>query len=311
MIPLIYSAIIVLLSVNILLGLPYVTNLAESLISPSGSADTIVLSNQVNVQASTDPTPIPVKKTPQSKNIPPPVITATSALVIDPNSEFVYFAKDLDKRVPIASTTKIMTALVAVEYYDPQTILTVNPEASVSGSAMGVKIGEKLTFRSLLFGMLLNSGNDAAFTIASNYPGGIPGFVMAMNERAQVLGLKNTHFDNPAGFDSPTHYSSASDLAKITRVALKNFQLSKVVSTQETTVSSADKTVVHKLKNLNQLLGKNGVVGVKTGYTPEAKENLIGLVERDDKKVLTVVLGSDDRFGETEKLMNWVYDNFD
>lgn len=308
MIPVFYSAIIVLITVNVVLGLPFLTNFALDLMSPPVEAKTVVLGNQESKPAVLPQiTTAPIF---QSKGAPPPVLTATSVIVMDPDTNFVYFVKDPNKRVPIASTTKLMTALVALEYYDPQTILTADKEASISGSTMGLRLGERLTFRSLLFGMMLNSGNDAAFTISDNYPGGRTAFIMAMNEKAASMGLKNTHFDNPAGFDSPSHYSSASDLSVITQVAIKNYQLSKVVATQQTTVSSADQTVVHSLKNLNILLGKNGVIGVKTGYTPQAKENLIGLAQRGDRKVLTIVLGSDDRFGETQNLMEWAYQNF-
>ncbi|MDO8638989.1 MAG: D-alanyl-D-alanine carboxypeptidase, partial [Candidatus Daviesbacteria bacterium] len=167
-----------------------------------------------------------------------------------------------------------------------------------------------LSFRSLLYGMLLNSGNDAAYTIAQNYSGGLDAFVVAMNNKAISLGLLNTHFTNPAGFDSLGHYSSAEDLAKIATIAIENPQLSRVVSTKETSVASIDKSTIHSLKNLNKLLDEPGVLGIKTGTTPLARENLVGLVERNGHKILTVVLGSNDRFGETNKLLDWTYSNF-
>ncbi|MFH1536262.1 MAG: D-alanyl-D-alanine carboxypeptidase, partial [Patescibacteria group bacterium] len=179
------------------------------------------------------------------------------------------------------------------------------------GSRVGLFNGEDLSFRSLLYGMLLNSGNDAAFTLAENYPGGILGFVSAMNKKVLELGLQNTHFDNPAGFDSPNHYSSASDLAKITQEALKDSTLTRIFATKETNIVSLDKKYTHQLFNLNKLLEKvRGVVGVKTGTTEEAKENLVTLVERDGRKILLVVLGSNDRFLETTRLIDWVDSNF-
>ena len=125
------------------------------------------------------------------------------------------------------------------------------------------------------------------------------------------LDLKNTHFDNPAGFDSPRHYSSASDLSEITKEALKDSQLTRIFATKETEIVSIDKKYQHSLFNLNKLLTDvAGVMGVKTGYTQEAKENLVTLIEREGHRVLIVVLGSDDRFGETKKLIDWTYSNF-
>jgi D-alanyl-D-alanine carboxypeptidase len=250
------------------------------------------------------------KVLPKSQNINPPILTATSAMVKDLDNDFVFFVKDSDKRVPIASTTKIMTSIIASEYFKQNEILVVPEVASVSGSTMGLKTGEKLTFRSLIYGLMLNSGNDAAFTIAASYPGGVNAFVDAMNNKALSLGLVNTHFDNPAGFDSPNHYSSAADLAKIAAIAAENPQLARVFVTKETSVTSIDRANVHQLKNLNKLLDLPGVLGIKTGFTPAAKENFVGLIERDNHRILTVVLGSDDRFGETQKLMDWVFANF-
>ncbi len=247
---------------------------------------------------------------PTSRGISAPKISAAGSIVIDVDTKTVLFDKDADKRLPIASTTKIMTALVASEYYKPNSVLVVNDRSLVEGSTMGLRLGEQISFRSLLYGMMLNSGNDAAFTIAQNYPGGLAGFVQAMNEKAKALGLSNTHFDNPAGFDAPDHYSSAADLAKIALEAEENIQLSRVVATKEAAVVNIDKSIGHELKNLNVLLNVPGVMGIKTGFTPLAKENFVGLIERENHKVLTVVLGSEDRFGETKNLMEWTYQNF-
>lgn len=248
---------------------------------------------------------------PVSNGLPAPFFSARSILVKDLITNTILFQKDVSFPLPIASTTKIMTALVASEYFKPNSVLTVGSSASIGGARIGLTSGEKLTFRSLLYGMLLNSGNDSAFAIAENYPGGVTSFVAAMNKKVEELKLTNTHFDNPAGFDSPNHYSSASDLAKITEEAIKNGELARIFATKETQVLSVDKTQIHKLVNLNKLLSSvRGVLGVKTGYTDAAKENLVGLVDRDGKKILTVVLGSDDRFGETKNLVEWTYSNY-
>lgn len=248
---------------------------------------------------------------PTGGNIPVPRLSARSVLVKDLGTNTILYQKDANISVPIASTTKIMTALVASEYFKASSALTVSEGAKIVGSRVGLAFGEDLTFRSLLYGMLLSSGNDAAYAIAENYPGGVLGFVSAMNKKAALLNLTNTHFDNPAGFDSPKHFSSAKDLTVITEEALKNPELAKIFATKETNIVSIDKKYNHQLVNLNKLLSQvKGVLGVKTGFTQDAKENLVTFVSRDDHQILTVVLGSDDRFGESTKLIEWVYGNF-
>lgn len=248
---------------------------------------------------------------PSSQGLQPPSFSAKAVLIKDLNTDTILFQKNADSALPIASTTKIMTALVANQYFKPNSPLTVKEGNAVAGSRVGVVAGETLSFRSLLYGMLLNSGNDTAFTIAENYPGGVLGFVSAMNKKASDLSLKNTRFDNPAGFDSPKHFSSAADLARITEEALKNDQLSRIFATKETQVSSLDKKYTYQLHNLNKLLTQvSGVLGVKTGYTEKAKENLVTLVDRGGQRILVVVLGSDDRFGESTRLIEWTYGNF-
>lgn len=247
---------------------------------------------------------------PVSKNLPLPGFGARAVIIKDMESGATLFEKDSNTSFPIASTTKIMTAVVASEYFKQNSVLTVGSSANTPGSKIGLQPGENLTFRALLYGMLLNSGNDAAFALAENYPGGVLGFVSAMNKKAAQLELKNTHFDNPAGFDNPQSYSSAFDLTKITEEALKNSQLSRIFATKQTNIVSLDKKYTHSLLNLNKLLSLTGVLGVKTGTTEEAKQNLVTLVERDGHRVLLVVLGSNDRFLETTRLIEWTYANF-
>jgi D-alanyl-D-alanine carboxypeptidase len=245
-----------------------------------------------------------------SGGIQEPAFTAGAALAEDLDTGEILYQKNINQKMSPASTTKIMTAVVASEYFQPYTVLTVNPGDTVAGSSMDLTVGEQLTFENLLYGMLLNSGNDAAFTIADNYPGGLSAFIIKMNEKADQLGLTNTHFQNPAGFDSPNHYSSASDLSIIAKEAIKDPNLAKIFATKQATVTTTDGTKAHNLFNLNELLSKNGVIGIKTGYTEIAGENFVGLVDRNGHKVLTVILNSTDRFGETKSLMDWVYDNF-
>lgn len=248
---------------------------------------------------------------PVGKNLPVPGFSAKAVLVKDLATDTILYQKDANVSYPIASTTKIITALVASEYFKQNSVLTVGKSANTPGSKVGLAPGEDLTFRSLLYGMLLNSGNDAAFAIAENYLGGVIGFVSAMNKRVMEMGLQNTHFENPAGFDNPGHFSSAEDLAVITEEALKNDVLRRIFATKETSIVSLNKKYSHQLFNLNRLLSDvRGVMGVKTGTTEQAKENLVTLVERDGHSVLIVLLGSDNRFLETTRLIDWTYANF-
>lgn len=248
---------------------------------------------------------------PVGKNLSTPSLSARAVLIKDLATDTILYQKDANIPYSIASTTKIMTALVASEYFKQNSVLSVGSSASIPGSKVGLVYGEDLSFRSLLYGMLLNSGNDAAFAIAENYPGGTLGFVSAMNKKVIQLNLRNTHFDNPAGFDSPNHFSSATDLAKITEEALKDYSLARIFATKQTNIVSLNKKYTHELFNLNRLLSDvRGVLGVKTGTTEAAKESLVTLIERDGHKVLIVLLGSNDRFRETTRLIDWAYNNF-
>src|SRR3989338_11286559 len=296
-----YSAVLILSAIIITIVAPIILESSENLI-------TNIEIPQNNSQVAG----IQIYKIPPiSKNFSVPVLSARAVIVKDLATDTILYEKDANIAFPIASTTKIMTALVASEYFKQNSELTVKDGAMVTGARVGLTRGEDLSFRSLLYGILLPSGNDAAYTIAENYPGGVLGFVSAMNKKASELNLINTHFDNPAGFDSPKHYSSARDMATITEEALKDSTLARIFSTKETNIVSIDKKYSHELVNLNRLLEQvKGVIGVKTGYTEEAKENLVTYISRDGNKILTVVLGSDDRFGESTKLIEWVYQNF-
>lgn len=296
-----YSACLILFAIIIVTTAPILIDSADNLLT-----DIQIPQNNSQV-AGIQKYNIP----PIAKNLPLPNVGARAVLIKDLVTDTILHQKNIDVSYPIASTTKIMTAIVASEYFKQNSILTVGTSANISGSRVGLIAGEDLTFRSLLYGMLLNSGNDAAFALAENYPGGILGFVSAMNKKVLQLDLKNTRFDNPAGFDSSNHYSSAADLAKITQEALKNPHLARIFATKETNIVSLNKKYTHQLLNLNRLLSEvSGVLGVKTGTTQNAKENLVTLVEREGHRALLVVLGSSDRFGETTKLIDWTYANF-
>ncbi|MGB9706575.1 MAG: D-alanyl-D-alanine carboxypeptidase family protein [Microgenomates group bacterium] len=247
----------------------------------------------------------------------PPNLTARSVVVVDKDSSVVMYSKNENLWVLPASTVKIMTALVALDYYRPEEILTVG-KIDGFGQKMKLVEGEKITIRNLLYGLLLASANDAALVLAQNYPGGEGAFVRAMNEKAGKLHLENTYFANPTGLDSDEEgkllsdfsYTTALDLAHLTAWALKNPVFSQIIATEKITVTDVSGKIIHRLFNINELLGKiEGLKGGKTGWTEEAGECLVSYTERNGKGVIIVVLGSQDRFGETIKLVNWAFSN--
>ena len=241
---------------------------------------------------------------PISQNLPPPVISARNIFIIDRNSKIVLYQKAADQQVFPASTTKMMTALVALDQYDlgrEITVTTSYPE----GQNLKLTPGEKLTVNQLSYALLVQSANDAAEVLAENFAGGRAAFISAMNTKAVDLRLTATHFINPSGLDETGHYSTAADLARLADSALVHPEFAKIVATENAVIAT------HVLTNINQLLGKvPGVLGVKTGNTLGAGQSLVTLVDRDSHPVIIVVLGSTDRFGDSEKLINWVYSNY-
>ncbi|MDP3888544.1 MAG: D-alanyl-D-alanine carboxypeptidase family protein [bacterium] len=250
---------------------------------------------------------------PINKNgTPAPSVSARGILIFDSDSSVRLLEKDINSRFPPASTTKMMTALVVLDSFKLDDVLSVPYLAKeVQDKEVKLQMGEKMTVESLFYAMLVASSNSAAETFAANYPGGREAFIEKMNEKAKTLSLKNTHFANPTGLDQEDHYSSPLDLVMIAKTGLINPEFAKVVRTQKADLSSIDGKINHFIFNVNQLLGKiPGVFGIKTGFTDNAGECLISYVERDGRKIIIVLLGSEDRFGESEKLINWVFDNF-
>jgi len=181
----------------------------------------------------------------------------------------------------------------------------------VEGQKMGLVTGEEIMFSDLLNGLLIYSANDAAEVLASNHPGGRELFISLMNKKVNDLGLTNTHFSNPVGLDNGAQFTTTRDLVVVSKYAMKNPVFAGIVGTKEKIVKSVDGRFTHRLTNLNKLLGNvEGVIGVKTGWTENARENLVTEVNRGEKKVMIVVLGSSDRFGETTELINWIYENY-
>lgn len=240
-----------------------------------------------------------------------PDFTAYSILAIDVESGATLFEKNPEIQVLPASTTKIMTALIAMEAYDVGQILTV-PNLKSTGQKMDLVPGEKISVMNLLYGLLVFSANDAAEVLAYYYPmGGREGFISRMNEKAVEVGMRNTVFVNPTGLEGQGHLSTAKDMVTLSTYAMRNDVFASIVGTKDITVKSNDEIYKHHLTSINELLGKvDGVLGVKTGWTENAKENLVSYVERDGRYVAIALLGSNDRFGESTKLIEWIYQNY-
>jgi len=229
-------------------------------------------------------------------------LEAQAALAIKTDGSRVYYNKNIEMRRSVASLTKLMTAVVVLENYHLDDIVKIPLSAVRREGAMGdLKPSEEITVRSLLSIMIIDSSNDAAFALASQRRD----FISMMNEKVKELGLVNTHFVNPDGLDEPGNYSSALDIEKIFSYLINMYpEAFEILKTKNMVVYSADGKTEHRLKNTNELLGKvDEVAAGKTGYTDEAGGSLILLTKNN---IITVVLGSPDRFGESEKLIQWL-----
>lgn len=234
-----------------------------------------------------------------------PVITAEVALIADEKTLSPVYERESTKHMLPASTTKIITALVAYDLYTPDEIILVK-KAFDEGQIMELMPGEKITFENLMYGILVHSANDAAYTVAHNY--GMDRFVDLMNKKAKELHMDDSYFVNPTGLHDPRQQTTAIDLARAARVLLRNRYLSKIAATKEITISDVDFKYFHQLVNVNKLLGEiQGIGGLKSGYTIEAGENLVTRYKRrDGNEMLIVVLKSEDRFEDTKQLVNWI-----
>lgn len=243
-------------------------------------------------------------------NVAFPIFSAQSVMAIDVDSGTPLFEKNPDGKLFPASTTKIITYLVAKDVFALDSVLTVG-RVSVEGQKMGLVQGEAMRVEDLLYGLLVYSANDAAEVLAANFPGGRALFVEAMNQKAKDIGLTSSHFKNPSGLDEDGHLTTARDLGVATKQAMRDEFFRIVVATKDKEVKSVNGKIVHHLTNVNKLLGEvDGVMGVKTGWTEFARENLVTYVQKDGKTVSIVLLGSKDRFGETKELIDWIFDNY-
>ncbi len=240
-----------------------------------------------------------------------PSISATSAIVIDAKTGNVLFEKNSNERRPMASTTKIMTALVAIKHGNLADMVTVNGDVVGPGSLGGIDLqpGEQLTLKDLLYALLLPSANDAAVAIADHIGGSVGGFAAMMNQEAVSIGVTNTHFTNPHGLDDPMHYTTAHDLAIIAKTALQNPVFSQIVSTKTYSINRPSLGFSEPIENENKLLSSYpGATGVKTGYTSRAGNCLVSSATRGGVSLISVVLGVDwrkDLFDQSAALLDY------
>lgn len=244
----------------------------------------------------------------KTEKLTPPIISAKSAIVYEVNSEKTFYEKNISEKLPMASLTKVMTAIISLENKREDDTYSVLRSDLVGENSMGLTEGEVISLEDLLYGLVLVSGNDAAEVLARNTFSNRERFVSAMNEKAKALGLTNTNFTNPSGLQGDgNQFTTAYDLMVITNYALSKFPLFKKVS--ETTEHIIAQTDTHKMFYLenetNLLRSYKGVKGVKTGYTPEAGLCLITYLEHENHKIIGVILGSNNRRDEMRELLDY------
>lgn len=237
-------------------------------------------------------------------------LSAYSAVLIEADSGRVIFEKNASERLSMASTTKIMTALCAVENAQLDKRIAVdNSAVGVEGSSIYLKKGEHLTIRELVYGLMLNSGNDAAVAIACAVSGSVDKFAALMNSTAEKIGVENTHFMNPNGLDEEGHYTTAFDLARITAYAMKNDEFRKIVSTYETTIPYEGYSYNRRLRNHNRLLKLyDGCIGVKTGFTKKSGRCLVSAANRGGVTLIAVTLKAPDDWNDHMAMLNYGFE---
>ena len=237
-----------------------------------------------------------------------PIIEAKGAVLIDAENGNVIYEKDANKKLYPASTTKIMTALVALEIMEEidaglTSEVTVPKEASgVEGSSIYLKTGERVTVEELLYGTMLQSGNDAATALAVTMGGDMESFIKRMNAKAKEIGCKNTHYVNPTGLFDENHYTTAKDMAFIAKEAMKNRIFRQIVGAKKWTGEEYGRTFVNKNKTINEY---EGATGVKIGYTKKSGRALVASAQRDGKELIAVVLDDSNWFKDAYAMLDY------
>ena len=263
-----------------------------------------LVENQVNVYSREQ---IKVNSIPRLQKQPEVQVSASSFVAYDPLTRTIVLSKNPNLRLSPASSIKILTALVVLDIYDLEDYLPA-VTASYDESKMGLYWGEQISVENLLYGLLLISGNDAAKTLASNFPNGTNAFVIAMNNKARSLGLTESYFVDPSGY-MDNNYSTAFQMALLTSNAMKNDKIREIVGTQRKVVYDSTGLTAHPLTNLNELLAEKNVTGVKTGFTNEAGGVLITSYIHNGRELIIVVMKSQDRFSDTRKIISEINSN--
>lgn len=237
-------------------------------------------------------------------------VSAKAFVLIDPISGRVLLEKNSQEKRAMASTTKIMTAIIALEKGNLNSQIKVSPRAaSIGGSSFYLKSGETLTLENMLYGLLLPSGNDAAVAIAEHIGGTEETFVQMMNQKALELGALNTHFTNPHGLDDYKHYTTAKDLAVIAKYAWQHTKFRKIVQTKTKEIKDGDYT--RQIFSTNRLLWQfDGADGIKTGCTGNAGKCLVATAYRNGFRLISIVLGSLDHFEDSQKILDYGFNNY-
>jgi len=277
--------------------------------------------NSAIAGSSSLPLPFIAQKPTIDKFIARPNIYAKHYLLADMDSGTILLKSNIKDKVPIASTTKIMTALVVLDNYKLSDPVIISVAAAFqAGADSYLQIGEKITVSELLYCLLIKSGNDAAYALAEHANGlddvGVDKFVSLMNKKAKTLGMKDTNYKDPAGLDA-NGYSSAYDLFLVTKSAMQNKLFRQIVATKEYSAKSLDGQIWHKLDNSNRLVGEYnypGAIGVKTGYMPEAGHCLVTAVKRNGHTLIGVVLKTNAdnasvSADESVKMFDWAFPN--
>lgn len=242
----------------------------------------------------------------------PPSTAARAAVVMEASSRRVLYAKNPHMKLPMASTTKIMTAILAIEMGNLEDVVTVSPKAvGVEGSSIYLAKGERLTLEQLLYGLMLRSGNDAAVAIAEHIGGSVENFVRLMNRKAVQIGARNTNFVNPHGLHDDMHYTTAYDLALISAYAMQNPVFRTIVSTKYKKIPWEGRSYDRVLQNKNALLWSyEGANGIKTGYTKVSRRCLASAALRDGMQLVCVVLDCQPWFDDSATLLDYGFANF-
>lgn len=293
--------IIVLFAVNIFLAVKNSQDIPLSELMPLNVSSS---RRQAYILSVSEPNYIPIL----NANVPRPALGAKSALVYDNQSNRFLYEEGTDSKLPIASLTKILSAVVTLERLDSSDIVTITEKSiRVDGEKQDLYLGEKLTVRNLLKLMLIESSNDAAYALAEYAKNLGINFIDEMNVKARNLDMRNSIFTDPAGLDDGA-YSTAKDLVKLVQYSLNYKEIWDISAEKTAIIESSDERIKHSITSTNRLLGLvKDIIGGKTGYTDGAGQCMILVASVPDYsgKIISIVLGSNDRFGDTQKLIEW------